>query len=163
MLPSQQGFTEDLQASNVITPIIDLTPTAEGSQLPYELQTAIDFGGTTTISVTGTGGSDVDIITTAGFYRIRGTVAVTGTTAAFVNAFFKISDGTTTKNLYRFTKFDAATLNEYMFDTYDFTVFLRSGDKLVGSADTKAILLGSFRQIADVNGNLVNPTGYSPQ
>ena len=27
LLPSQQGFGEDLQATNVVTPIIDLTPT----------------------------------------------------------------------------------------------------------------------------------------
>ena len=41
LLPSQQGFGEDLQASNVITPIIDLTPSAEGSILPDYLQTAL--------------------------------------------------------------------------------------------------------------------------
>ena len=33
LLPSQQGFGEDLQASNVITPVIDVTPTAEGLSL----------------------------------------------------------------------------------------------------------------------------------
>ena len=31
LLPSQRGFGEDLQASNVITPIIDLTAAAEGT------------------------------------------------------------------------------------------------------------------------------------
>ena len=31
LLPSQNGFGSELQASNIITPIIDLTPTAEGS------------------------------------------------------------------------------------------------------------------------------------
>ena len=41
LLPSQQGFGEDLQASNVITPIIDLTPTAEGSSLSENLSTAL--------------------------------------------------------------------------------------------------------------------------
>ena len=34
LLPSQQGFGEDLQATNVVQPIIDLTPTAEGTVLP---------------------------------------------------------------------------------------------------------------------------------
>jgi hypothetical protein len=46
LLPSQQGFGDDLQATNLITPIIDLTPTAEGSVLPTYLQTAIAFGST---------------------------------------------------------------------------------------------------------------------
>ena len=41
LLPSQQGFGEDLQASNVITPVIDLTPTAEGSQLPIDFARAL--------------------------------------------------------------------------------------------------------------------------
>jgi len=41
LLPSQNGFGSELQASNVITPIIDLTAAAEGSsfqlicRLPY--------------------------------------------------------------------------------------------------------------------------------
>ena len=43
LLPSQAGFSEDLTATNLIQPIIDLTPTAEGSILRAALQTAIDF------------------------------------------------------------------------------------------------------------------------
>ena len=50
LLPSQQGFGEDLEASNVIQPIIDLTPTAEGNQLPFNLASAINFTDTTAIS-----------------------------------------------------------------------------------------------------------------
>ena len=44
LLPSQNGFGSELQASNVITPIIDLTATAEGSSLGSDLQTALAFG-----------------------------------------------------------------------------------------------------------------------
>ena len=44
LLPSQHGFGSELQASNVITPIIDLTAAAEGSGLPSYLQTAVSFG-----------------------------------------------------------------------------------------------------------------------
>ena len=51
LLPSQQGFGEDLQASNVITPVIDLTASAEGSALPIELSTALAFGNTTAFSI----------------------------------------------------------------------------------------------------------------
>ena len=46
LLPSQQGFGEDLQASNVIVPIIDLTATAEGSALPLDLSSAATFEST---------------------------------------------------------------------------------------------------------------------
>ena len=55
LLPSQQGFGEDLQASNVIIPIVDLTSTAEGSALTSNLQTAINFGGATAISLSAAG------------------------------------------------------------------------------------------------------------
>ena len=37
LLPSQAGFGSELQATNVITPIIDLTSAAEGSGLPVDL------------------------------------------------------------------------------------------------------------------------------
>ena len=37
LLPSQQGFGEDLQATTVVTPIIDLTPSAEGSETRQDL------------------------------------------------------------------------------------------------------------------------------
>ena len=37
LLPSQSGFGSELQASNVITPIIDLTATAEGSVLRADI------------------------------------------------------------------------------------------------------------------------------
>lgn len=47
LLPSQNGFGSELQASNVITPIIDLTPAAEGSGLRSDLQTALAFGSQT--------------------------------------------------------------------------------------------------------------------
>ena len=42
LLPSVSGFGSRLGAQNVIVPIIDLTPTAEGSVLPVQLQTAWD-------------------------------------------------------------------------------------------------------------------------
>ncbi len=47
LLPSQNGFGSELQASNVITPIIDLTAAAEGSGLPVDMQTALAFGSQT--------------------------------------------------------------------------------------------------------------------
>ena len=47
LLPSQAGFGSELRASNVITPIIDLTATAEGSGLPQDFARALAFGSQT--------------------------------------------------------------------------------------------------------------------
>jgi hypothetical protein len=73
LLPSQNGFTEDLQASNVITPIIDLTSVAEGTSTPRILQTAMAFGSNTSFTVQNT---TTTVANTPGFYRILGTGTV---------------------------------------------------------------------------------------
>ena len=67
LLPSQQGFGEDLQASNVIQPIIDLTPSAEGSETRQDLQSALAFGSVTLFQVFN--GSST-VINTPGFFRV---------------------------------------------------------------------------------------------
>ena len=50
LLPSQggQGAGFDLSASTQIVPIVDLTESAEGSNLRQDLQTAVDFATTRT-------------------------------------------------------------------------------------------------------------------
>ena len=46
----------------------------------------------------------------------------------------------------------------------DLVVFLRNTDQFsVISNDLNIIIGGSIRQIADVNGTLVNPVGFTPQ
>ena len=51
LLPSQNGFGSELQATNVITPVIDLTAAAEGSGLTTDLARALAFGSQTAFSV----------------------------------------------------------------------------------------------------------------
>ena len=92
LLPSQQGFGEDLQASNVITPIIDLTPTAEGSILPSNLQQALGLGGTST---TTSSASDV-IANVGGFYRVVISFVSKQTTGSDISGRLEVTDGATT-------------------------------------------------------------------
>ena len=75
LLPSQAGFSEDLSATNLIQPVIDLTPTAEGSILRADLQTALDF----TVAVSSVENSSATLASTAGFYRVIGNVTNTFT------------------------------------------------------------------------------------
>ena len=90
LLPSQQGFGEDLQASNVIQPIIDLTPSAEGSEVRQDLQTAFSFGSISQFSVrNGTG----TVANTPGFYRVFCAVGMIGNTGNAVQAEIRITDG----------------------------------------------------------------------
>ena len=73
LLPSQQGFGKDLQAQNVIVPIVDLTAAAEGSDVPLYQQQAIAFGSQTAFDVSNT---TTVIANTAGFYRIFNVASV---------------------------------------------------------------------------------------
>ena len=160
LLPSQRGFGEDLQASNVITPIIDLTRAAQGTTTPELLQTALAFGSQTSSTANN---STATMANTAGFWRITAGVAIVNETAAAQSASIGISDGLGTKNVYQWTVFPTAQAIG-LSELADFVVFLRSGDSLtITSTSTCIYLNASVRQIADVNGTLVNPSGFTPQ
>lgn len=159
LLPSQQGFGEDLQASNVITPIIDLTPSAEGSDVRQDLQTASSFTDTGGW-VTSPNSTTNNIITTAGFWSVRGGI-IHGNKGTIGNASVQLTDGTSNSPLVSFRYPDNASGSGTF--NYEFVVFLRSGDSMFATADTESTVFGNYRQIADVNGVLNNPTGFTPQ
>ena len=155
LLPSQQGFGEDLQASNVITPIVDLTAVAEGSALPENLQQAINFVGSVDYEVQNT---TSDIANVGGFYRVR-SVNPAGLT---FNGNYSIFDGTTDKIIYDLDAGATSSFGQTMV-VVDFYVFLRSGDVLrCTNASASYAFKGTVQQIADLNGNLINPVGFSP-
>jgi hypothetical protein len=158
---SQGGaeLVDDLYASGVIVPIVDFTSSAEGSALPQNLQTAWDsstglakqngVGRTTAIS--NTGFWLCDLIYT-------GRVAGGGfNTEADVDIF----DGTTANIIWAFDRANASDVFDGVIEN-KFVAFLRAGDSLriASSVSSNSITLW-YRQIADVNGNLVNPLGFT--
>jgi len=151
LLPSQNGFGSELQATNVITPIIDLTAAAEGSALPEYLQTSINFGGATAFRTVNT--TDV-IANSPGFYRVIGTATVAGS----VVAAFDMSDGLSTKRVWG----SEGQLSSDKTGIYiDLVFWLDAGITLsaVSTAST-CNLTGSIRQVANSLGELVEPSGY---
>lgn len=160
LLPSQQGFGEDLQASNVIIPTLDLTPTAEGSSLGVNLQTALAFGSQTTFNANN---STVVVANSPGFYRIFGTANGTPSSSVGGSNKFEMSDGLSTKNVWELTYRPSGDQTNYAV-IVDFVVFLGTGESI--SAISSAVnftLEGSVRQIATVTGVLVNPSGFVAQ
>ena len=159
LTPSQDGFTEDLMASNTIIPVLDMTATAQGTSTPESLQTALSFGSQT--AFTATNSTDV-VANTAGFYRIVGTSSLQNGSGDVTNS-FTMTDGLTVKTVWaHFNKSASTAINTSV--TFDFVVFLASGESISAvsnSANTK--IIGSSRQVADVNGVLVNPSGFTPQ
>ncbi len=153
LLPSQEGFGTDLMAQNVIVPIIDLTSAAEGSSVPSYLQQALAFGSQTTFSANNT---TATIANTAGFWLVEYQIASASGHIASV----RISDGLSNKNLV----VGAANVGTNIDISGQLIAFLRSGDSLVAfSNNGGSVCQGSARQIADVNGTLINPSGFTPQ
>lgn len=160
LLPSQQGFGVDLQASNVIMPVIDLTATAEGSTLPTELQNAIAFGSVTAVAAT-TG--TTTLANTAGFWRIWGDSSIVDNVAGN-NVAFTMTDGLSTKTIWKNINYGTNGVSQSINQQHDFYVWLDSGESIsVVCSGTYSQFNGCYRQIADTNGNLVNPSGYNPQ
>lgn len=160
LTPSQSGFTQDLMASNTIIPVLDLTSAAEGSSVPEYLQTALAFGSQTTFETENTTST---LANTAGFWRLTFTLALKDNGAAR-EAYIGLSDGLSTKQIVGYDNNGFFTTNRFELEYNDLTFFLRSGDSLVAYSNSTGIQLkGSYRQVADVNGTLVNPSGFTPQ
>ena len=158
LLPSQQGFGEDLQASNVITPIIDLTPTAEGTVLDTDLARSLAFTDITGFQITGS--VSTTIINSPGFYRIFGNVSLSDDGSSDVKASFVFTDGLTTKTALEI-RLGLGTGNEITED-FDFIAFFKPGDSLYIQTNSGGVFAtGCTRQVADVNGNVQAPTGFT--
>lgn len=157
LLPSQQGFGEDLQASNVIVPTIDLTPSAEGSVLRSDLQRALGFGTTHTQVANGTS----TLVSSTGFFSVYGIMTWRGSVTNEVGS-IQLTDGLTTKVLWEANILGSGSPDvTHLSQEIDFTAYLRAGDSLTCTSSAAVITFNvTTRQIADVNGNLTNPLGF---
>jgi hypothetical protein len=156
LLPSQGGLGAgfDLSASTQIVPIIDLTESAEGSNVRADLQTAFSHGSITAFSVSNT---TTTLINNTGYYRVFGSANFTSDTSATKSGKFTLSDGFTGKDLVEYSAIAGSTDKDNVIVPFDFVVFLEAGHSLSSTATNFAIMSGATRQIADINGSLVNP------
>tara|TARA_R110002110_G_scaffold162875_1_gene362401 strand:+ start:75 stop:605 length:531 start_codon:yes stop_codon:yes gene_type:complete len=158
LLPSQGGAGSgfDLSASTQIIPIIDLTESAEGSNVREDIQKAISFGKSTVFSITSAGTST--IISNTGYFRIFGTVNCGWVTSGSNAIEFILNDGTSDKIINAFRQPQSTTDKLVQSVPTDFTIFLDAGDTFkVTTVGATINFIGSFRQIADINGSLINP------
>ena len=152
LLPSQGGAGAgfDLSASTQIIPIIDVTPSAEGSQLRVDLQSALSFNDVTSFEVQN---ANTTIINSTGFWRIVGTNSFNGTGRVLFNLF---DSAPTQKIINDFQNQQTTTLNIVPFD---FNLFLASGDVFkIQSFTANAVCRVSIKQIADITGVLTTPS-----
>ena len=156
LLPSQGGAGAgvDLSASTQIVPIIDLTESAQGSNLRQDLQTSLSFDTITEFLVNATAST---LVTTTGYFRVFGMFAIQTTTAGGTTALFQINDGASAKGIVNFADVGSNTDKQAHFVPFDFNVFLNAGDRLDISCGTGVIATGCTRQIASIDGTLTNP------
>lgn len=162
LLPSQRGFGSDLEASNVIVPTIDLTPTAEGSGLRTDLQTASSFGSINYSRRDNEGTGSTTVVESPGFYKYNLYMCLLTTGIASSHEVGLIiqrgGDSTTLHEL----RNNAGNENEAMTLFATETVYLRANDSLkVRSVGTDTYIGCSAWQVADVYGNLTNPSGFT--
>jgi hypothetical protein len=159
LLPSQQGFSTDISASDTIIPVIDLTAAAEGSTVGTDLQNALAFGSQIAFDVTN---SNADQANSPGFYRFVGTTTVfSASTLEFAR--INLIDATPTTKIVYQSQFPSGLASHGFAIPFDLIIFLSTGEKVNLSGSTRGNISGSYRAIADSNGVLINPSGFTPQ
>lgn len=153
LLPSQGGAGAgfDLSASTQIVPIVDLTESAEGSNVRADLQTAFGYNNSTAMDFGNVSRST--IINNTGYWRVKGICTLQSSTSTTKTANLELYDGSTYKFLVEFRAVQTTNV-ETVSIPFDYTIFLSAGKSLVTSVDNDVVLTGSFRQIADVAGRL---------
>jgi hypothetical protein len=151
LLPSQRGFGDDLQATNLITPIIDLTPTAEGSSIPTSLQQAASFDN----SHTAVSGGTATAISNTGFFICDFVLTTRNGGTSGVQARVFIDDGSSEAVLFQFDEQQPTT----GIAVFQRVVALGTGQLLkLDSSDSDMVISCSSRQVATLDGVLQNPT-----
>jgi hypothetical protein len=152
LLPSQGGFQAgvDLSASTTVIPIVDLTESAEGSGLREDLQRS-DSIKNTDIAVNN---ASTTVLNTTGYFHFRG-IATCYDNVSSELCTIDITDGATVKSLFSM-RGDGTTSQRN--NHFDFNVFVQAGESIiVGASTATSFVDGTFRQIADISGNLVDP------
>ena len=141
--------------SEVVVPTYSINNAAEGTSLPEMLQTAWDFstGLTTTSNTTDT------IINNTGFWRVRSWIYGSLDNTATID--LSITNGLTSKNLWKITtQFVSGSIRD--IEVLDTVIFLKAGESVTQTTTTaNSNIASAYRQIATVNGDLVNPLGFS--
>lgn len=143
--------------SEVVVPTYSINQAAEGSTLGENLQTAWDFS---TGNAQQSGAGTTTLISNTGFWLVNLTATITYGAGGSTTAQMRINDGIGTKVVWKWEETFPNTDQHLTLESKNI-VFLRSGDSLEINCTAGALLTAWYRQIAAVNGDLVNPLGYS--
>ena len=163
LLPSQRGFGTDLEAQNVIVPIVDLTPTAEGSALREDLQSAVSWGAVTSVTRdNATDGASI-VTNTPGFYRYTVDMAIlSDNTASIFEVQLEITNTLSPRVIHQLKNSADASGQEPLVAFHEGVIFNATGNDIrIRNVGVDTFIQCAVWPIADVNGNLINPSGFS--
>ena len=152
-MPTQGGFQPgvDFSASTMVIPVVDLTETAEGSSLRQDLQSSYSHNVTTSHNISNT---TTTMVNTTGYYRLTGNLSLLSANSS-VNCNIFLNDGATSKIILNGKIGNTGPSSNLEFDLI---LKLDAGDTLQGTTtNTTTRITAITRQIADLQGNLVNP------
>ena len=159
VFPAQGGaeLVQDLFASGVIQPVVDFSSVAEGSVLAPNLQTAWDLA--SGFAVQKNVGSTTAINNT-GFWKISAVGEVNFSVSGDRAGNIFIDDGVTSSPIWVVPDF-SGNFSESFITQFEGVVFLKTGESLTLNSEQNMRISISYRQIADLNGTLVNPLGFT--
>lgn len=158
LLPSQGGSQAgfDLSASTQIIPIIDITESAEGSNLRSDLQNALDFA----CDFNQVTNQTTTLVTNTGFFRVFG-VSCVGNVSPSINRIF-LDDTSTTKTVFQDGVASNSVTTQPKSLIFDFIVFLSAGLTLKATSNSALTNINvSTRQVASIDGTITNPLLFS--
>jgi phosphate-selective porin len=98
------------------------------------------------------------LLTTTGYYQVDLAYCIQSETTAIRNGKLIINDGTTDKIIFQMSVHQTSA-GANANGVYQTVVFLGAGDSLKCTSDDDQVMMNVVtRQIADISGNLVNPT-----
>ena len=152
LLPSQGGAEAgfDLSASTQIQPIIDLTESAQGSNVRADLQSAFSFDTITSFDVSST---TTTIINNTGYFRILAFLTTFDSSSPY-NAKITLNDASSAKVLFQCVNTGD---QKPQIVPVDLIVFCKAGDFVQIIANAVCRVQGCSRQIASIDGTLTNP------
>ena len=156
LLPSQGGAAAgvDLSASTTIIPIVDLTESAEGSNLRQDLQSALSFTSANTFNVRG---ATTSIVNTTGYWRLIGGFTVDASVSTEESSITIQDTSGSVKKIWG-SRVDSGSSPKIIAYLVDLVFYLKAGDSLNVVMGDDSAMIGSVRQLADINGNLINPS-----
>ena len=96
------------------------------------------------------------VITNTGFWRLYGNSMIQTASATRTNS-IDITDGVSTGAVWRSAAFSGGTAGQFISVNFDIIIKLEAGDSLNITAALNGGMGGAARQIADIDGNLINP------